>query len=230
VFFLTIRYDDVKPWGRSYDEYVRMFSLTPADLQQRILGCGDGPASFNAEMHAAGHAVISIDPIYQFSAAELRQRISETYEDVIGQARHNASLFRWDEIGSVDDLGRRRMSAMERFLEDYETGREQQRYVYGELPSLPFRDRQFDLALCSHLLFLYTDNLSLDFHLASIRELCRVAEEVRVFPLIDANGNRSAYFGPVIDFVREQGMDAAEVNVDYEFQKDGNTMLVIKEK
>jgi len=33
----------VVPWGRSYDEYIRMFSLTEADLGLRILGCGDGP-------------------------------------------------------------------------------------------------------------------------------------------------------------------------------------------
>jgi hypothetical protein len=40
--------DKVVPWGRSFDEYVRMFDLTPADLGKRILGCGDGPASFGS--------------------------------------------------------------------------------------------------------------------------------------------------------------------------------------
>ncbi len=37
---------DVIPWGRSLDEYRRMFLLSPDDLGGRILGCGDGrPAS-----------------------------------------------------------------------------------------------------------------------------------------------------------------------------------------
>ena len=40
--------DQVVPWGRSFDEYRRMFALTDADLSRVILGCGDGPASFNA--------------------------------------------------------------------------------------------------------------------------------------------------------------------------------------
>jgi len=48
---MTIKYHDIKPWGRSFEEYVRMFSLTPPDLKRKILGCGDGPASFNAEAY-----------------------------------------------------------------------------------------------------------------------------------------------------------------------------------
>ena len=31
-----------------------MFDLSAADLGRRILGCGDGPASFNAELTAQG--------------------------------------------------------------------------------------------------------------------------------------------------------------------------------
>jgi hypothetical protein len=207
-----------------------MFSLESGDLYRKILGCGDGPASFNAEMYARGCTVVSVDPIYRFGAAEIRQRISETYDDVIGQTRRNAGLFLWDDVRSVEELGRRRMSAMGRFLEDYEDGRIQQRYVCGELPALPFDDKRFDLALCSHLLFLYTDNLSLDFHQAAVKELCRVAKEVRIFPVLDANARRSAYAGPVIEYVRGRGMDAEEIKVPYEFQKGGNTMLRIKEK
>lgn len=41
--------NEIVPWGRSYDEYVAMFGLTESDRQSRILGCGDGPAAFNAE-------------------------------------------------------------------------------------------------------------------------------------------------------------------------------------
>jgi hypothetical protein len=62
--------DRVVPWGRSFDEYRRMFALTDADLTSSIVGCADGPASFNAEATARGHSVISCDPIYRFSTAE----------------------------------------------------------------------------------------------------------------------------------------------------------------
>ena len=39
-----------------------MFRLSDDDLAGRTLGCGDGPASFNAEATAAGHNVVSCDP------------------------------------------------------------------------------------------------------------------------------------------------------------------------
>ena len=51
--------DKVVPWGRSFDEYRRMFALTDADLRGRILGCGDGPAAFNAEATRLGMRVTS---------------------------------------------------------------------------------------------------------------------------------------------------------------------------
>jgi hypothetical protein len=70
------------------------------------------------------------------------------------------------------------MSAMAKFLDDFLKGKMQKRYLAGELPSLPSGDGEFDLTLCSHLLFLYTDNLSLEFHLRSLAELCRVSKEV----------------------------------------------------
>jgi hypothetical protein len=224
---MTISYQDIKPWGRSFDEYVRMFSLTPTDLKRKILGCGDGPASFNAELTERGGNIKSIDPIYCFSADQIRQRINETYDDVIGQTRKNLDKFIWQEIGSVEELGRLRMSAMAKFLEDFPEGVTQKRYVPGELPLLPFEDQEFDLALCSHLLFLYTDNLSLEFHFKSLEELCRVSNEVRIFPLLDVNAVRSSYFDPVIEFLRAKKRNITEVKVAYEFQKGGNTMLKI---
>jgi len=224
---MTIKYHDIKPWGRSFEEYVRMFNLTPVDLKRKILGCGDGPASFNAELTERGGNITSVDPVYNFSAGQIRQRIDETYGDIIGQTRKNQDKFVWQEIGSVKELGRIRMLAMAKFLEDFPEGVMQKRYVPGKLPSLPFGDKEFDLALCSHLLFLYTDNLSLEFHLKSLEELCRVSNEVRIFPLLDVNANRSPYVDYVIDFLRARKRDVTEVKVAYEFQKGGNTMLKI---
>ena len=63
---LAFKLDQIAAWGRSFDEYVRMFSLTDSDLGKRFLGCGDGPASFNASMHTQGRAVVSVDPCTGF--------------------------------------------------------------------------------------------------------------------------------------------------------------------
>mgnify|MGYP001151519090 CR=1 FL=1 len=59
--------DTVVPWGRSFDEYVAMFSLSERDLRLPILGCADGRASFNAVLTRRGGNVISVDPICVFS-------------------------------------------------------------------------------------------------------------------------------------------------------------------
>jgi hypothetical protein len=80
--------DQVVPWGRSYEEYTAMFLLTGTDLAGRILGCGDGPASFNAEASRRGSAVVSCDPLYAFSTAEIEARIDATVtfrKDVAGR-------------------------------------------------------------------------------------------------------------------------------------------------
>ncbi len=74
------------------------------------------------------------------------------------------------------------MEAMEEFLRDFEQGQDEGRYLRCELPQLPLADGQFDLALCSHLLFTYSGQLSCEFHCQAILEMCRVAGEVRVFP------------------------------------------------
>lgn len=224
---MTVIYHDIKPWGRSFNEYIRMFNLTSADLKRRIIGCGDGPASFNAELTERGGNIVSVDPVYFFSADQIRQKIYETYDNIIYQTKRNQDKFIWQETGSVEELGRIRMSAMEKFLEDFSGGVIQKRYIPGELPLLPFSDKEFDLALCSHLLFLYTDNLSLEFHLKSVEELCRVSNEVRIFPLLNVNADRSSYVEPIIDFLRERKRDVKEISVAYEFQKGGNTMLRI---
>ena len=92
-----------------------MFALSERDLELTILGCGDGPASFNAEASRRGSRVVSCDPIYEWSASEIRGRVAETYEQIIEQTRRNAGEFVWTSIPSVEELGRRRMGAMEHF-------------------------------------------------------------------------------------------------------------------
>ncbi len=217
--------DSVVPFGRGYDEYVRMFALSEADLAVRILACADGPAAFNAGMHARGRRVVSVDPVYQFSAEELRERIAATFDTVIEQARAHREQYVWDDVGSVEELARARMAAMEAFLSDFEAGRREGRYLPHELPGLPFEDGEFDLALCSHFLFLYTEHLTCEFHCAAIREMCRVAGEARVFPLLDLESRPSRYVEPVCAELRGRGYACEVREVPYEFQRGGNRML-----
>jgi hypothetical protein len=130
--------DHIVPWGRSFDEYRRMFALTEADLRLRIVGCGDGPASFNAEATRRGGRVTSSDPIYRCETAQIRDRIEATYDEILDETRRNADEFVWDLIRSVEELGHVRMAAMQEFLDDYGPGKVEGRYVAAELPTQRF--------------------------------------------------------------------------------------------
>nr|EES53254.1 MAG: conserved hypothetical protein [Leptospirillum ferrodiazotrophum] len=225
---MSFSLNEVVPWGRSFEEYVLMFSLSREDLAQDILGCADGPASFNTRLTKRGGRIVSVDPIYQFSRDEIERRIQETYGTVLEQTRKNAHEFVWKSIGSVEEMGRVRMEAMDDFLSDYPEGLHSGRYVAESLPALSFFDRQFSLALCSHFLFLYSEHLSLNFHVQSLVELCRVADTVRVFPLLELGAKPSRHLDSVLKILEEKGHSISIVTVDYEFQKGGNRMLEVR--
>ncbi|MBL0700275.1 MAG: hypothetical protein JJV92_05280 [Desulfosarcina sp.] len=144
--------EKVVPWGRSFEEYASIFSLTINDLNKEILGCSDGPASFNIEMKRNGRVCTSVDPIYQFTDVEIKKRITESFDEVLSQTRKNKNEFIWKNIKSVEELGKTRKNAMEQFLADFELGKKENRYIAGALPRLNLKNQQFDLALCSHFL------------------------------------------------------------------------------
>lgn len=220
--------DTVVPWGRSFDEYARMFALGDADFRGKILGCADGPAAFNVEATRRGAAVTSCDPLYQWTMEQIRERIRLTSEAVLEQTRRNQHDFVWTSIRTVEELHRLRMLAMNAFLGDYERGKAEGRYLEATLPSLPFKDGVFDLALCSHFLFLYSDQLGAAFHRAAVNEMCRVAREVRIFPLLTLGGLRSPYVDDEAEELRKQGFEARIEHVSYEFQRGANQMLRIR--
>lgn len=219
--------DHIVPWGRSFEEYTAMFNLKENDLGKLILGCSDGPASFNCTLTRRGGQIISLDPLYAYSREEIQYRINETFDEVLHKVEQNKDEFVWTSISTPSELGRVRMEAMHDFLADFDDGREEGRYIAGELPNLPFSERQFELALSSHFLFLYSERLSLEFHLHSIRELCRTAEEVRLFPLLELGSKTSRHVDMVLSWLDKEGYDFEVVAVDYEFQRGGNKMLRI---
>ncbi len=228
---MPVHLDQVVPWGRSLADYVRMFDLAERELDSRILDCGGGPASFNAEMHRRGRSVVSCDPIYGFSAAEISRRIDEISEAILAKAIETRDNFVWHEMQSPEHVRQIRMAAMNEFLDDFPAGVAEGRYRVGELPTLPFRDAEFDLALCSHFLFTYSHLLPLEFHLASVRELCRIAREARIFPLLPQFGDaHSLHVAPLVNQLRAEGSFCEIRRVPYEFQKGGNEMLCVARK
>ncbi len=225
---MAMKLDAVVPFGRSLDEYTHMFDLTPVELSQPILGVGDGPASFNAEATQKGAQIISIDPIYTFSGDEIRQRFNAVADNIIKQVKATSEDYVWTYHQSPDHLRQNREQAIQKFLADYDLGRQGDRYQAQELPNLNFVDRTFALALCSHFLFLYSAHYDFAFHQDSIREMLRVSHEVRIFPLLTLMLERSPYLDDIVNTFKTEGYSVEILQVPYELQKGGNEMLSIR--
>ena len=80
------------------------------------------------------HAILSINLPPNKSNGASMPRMTE----VIGQTRQHQEKFVWDLITSPDELGRFRLEAMGDFLNDYEQGQCDGRYILAQLPDLPF--------------------------------------------------------------------------------------------
>lgn len=219
----------VVPWGRTLDEYKMMFVLSDEDLKKSIASFGDGPASFNFEMKRLNNNVISFDPIYTFTKEQLINRIRETKNIVMEQTKQNKNNFCWTSIKNLDDLEKNRMNAMNNFILDFEEGKKEKRYIPHELPNrTSFSEKCFDIGLSSHFLLLYS-KLGLNFHIKAIDEMLRICKEIRIFPILDLDAKKSNLLEQIIEYYNNK-YDISITETNYEFQRNGNKLLVIKHK
>ena len=227
---MSLKLKNVVPLGRSFDEYRLMFNLSKQDLGKRIIGVGDGPASFNAEMQEMGKSVISVDPLYMFTAKDIKRKFDKVIDNIIDQVRNTPGDWTWTYHMSPDDLKEHRTQSLIKFNSDFEQGKKEGRYLRGELPALEFQDNSFDVALCSHFLFLYSEHYDYNFHKASVYEMLRVSRDVRIFPLLDLMLNRSPYIEPLTQELERDGYIVNIRKVPYEIQRGGNEMMWITKK
>jgi hypothetical protein len=118
-----MRLEEVVPFGRSLDEYLKMFNLTESDLQKSILSVGDGPASFNAEGTQRGYQIKSIDPLYHFDAEQIRSRFYQVLDNIIKQVERTPQDWVWTYHSSPAKLRKNRERALQLFYTDYPLGK-----------------------------------------------------------------------------------------------------------
>lgn len=214
-------------YGRTFEEYCRLFDLDSVDLRdRRILDCPGGPGSFTAVAATLATEAVAVDPVYGPPVQELEAISTEAIDDVVDQLSETADLFDWSFYGDVDTRERYARAAAARFLADY--GHRPERYVDAALPSLPFDDGAFDLVCSANILFLYDDRFSEEFHRESALELARVAdEELRLAGLQSLDTERSQFVDPVVNALRDAGCVVETREVDYRFQPGPTEVLVI---
>ncbi|QHC02549.1 methyltransferase domain-containing protein [Epidermidibacterium keratini] len=204
-----------------------MFALTDDDLHGTILDCPGGASEFTAVATAAGATALAADPIYDQSIEALAQLVAVEADRGNAHTVANSSRYSWEFFGDAEGHRRVRRASARTFAQDLRAFPE--RYVSAALPTLPFKDDEFDLVLSSHFLFTYTDRLDSTFHREALLELHRVCRgEVRVFPLIDHAGRPlTALVDQLREALADLGMPTEVQRVDYEFQRGGSHMLVV---
>lgn len=217
---------DIIVSSRPYEEYRDMFGLTDAELLAGpVLDCPGGAGGFAAGLRARGGRVVSADPAYAEDPQELVARSRAGLEHGLRYLEENRDSYVWSWFASAEDLTARRLAALDAFAADFHGPDE--RYVVASLPRLPFADGAFRLALSGYLLFAYPDHLDRDDHERALRELLRVAGQVRVYPLIDTAYVR---YPGIDDLRRALAADGAESevrHVDYAFQRGADEVLVL---
>lgn len=210
--------------GHTLDDYRRMFDLDSLDLRKSIINFGCGFDSFNAEMYHQKKTVTSCDSIYNYDFASLQEYVGQTLANMMDYfcSSNQSTLEDTDHF-----IAQKRKSA-ETFLHDFPLGLQQKRYQNFCTSSSEPIVGKFQLALSSHYLFVRAD-LTLEAHLRAITEACRVAHELRIFPL-NENDVVSPILGPVLLELQKRNFGLEIRQVDYEIQKGSNAMLRVWSK
>lgn len=206
-----------------------MFALGDAELSGSVLDCSAGAAEFVAVAGSRGARAVAVDPAYALPKERLAEQARDDTERGCGIVGQHADRFTWRWYGGPEERDRMRHQALARFVTDRVMC--PGRYVAGQLPQLPFGDAAFDLAVCSHLLFTWADVLGRAWHAAALRELARVAREVRVFPIVlQGAGEPVPFWSDLMGDLDAAGLTSEERRVDYEFQVGADRMLVVSRR
>jgi len=212
-------------WGHGIDEYREMFDLSQEDIHSRILEYGCGPSAVNSQQAREKKQVISCDPLFVLDKDTLSSKAIMIFAQMADEVHAEQEHFNFTHTGSMEQLLAQRQQGMKQFFADYEQGKKEGRYVEVTDYHLPFPDFSFDFALSSNYLFADLHDQTLDFHCAVIRELARVAKEVRIFPLIDKKGTASEFLNPVMLQLQQEHYGIEVRQIDFNLHKSANAML-----
>lgn len=226
---MALELENVVITGRTFEEYSSFFDLKIEDLKgKKVLDCPSGASSFVSTLKQNDIDVIGVDLLYEFDIKSIETQGYKTIEKIY-QDSSWMDVYKMDFYKTKKNHRVHRETALKTFVQDYKS----ENYVFAKLPNLPFKNKEFDIALSSHLLFVYDNILDYDFHKNSILELLRVSKEVRIFPLVDFKNskvNEEKNFSPfVYEILDELSKDfkCQIVKVDFEFQPRANYYLSI---
>ena len=215
-------------WGHHLDEYRDMFDLPEAALGMRFLEFQSGVSAFQADLRGTAAHMVSYDTWFGLDKSTLQQQIESSFSARLAQIKQRSEAFDLSRYaGSLDKLVAYRRQGIAEFLHDYDLGHAEGRYLQAVGTRLPFADFFFDYAVSAHHFFSASAPQTMDYYLNTIEELARAAKEVRIFPLVDAQGVPSELLGPVILALQQKNYGIEVREVAYHLQPKGNAMLRI---
>lgn len=219
---------DLVLWGHSLADYQKMFALEDGDLAKKIIEVASGPSSFNMEMTQHGQKVVSIDEMFGLPMDELKEHAEAEFAKHVTAIKAHASKFNWGDYGQLEELVKSRRAGMQKFFSDFVAGSTERRYRPGTAIQLPEADFKYDIALISHHLLSKFDEESINYDINVIKELVRVADEVRIFPLLDNNADISEAVGPVMLALQQDDIAVEIKEVPYNLQDKANAMMRVR--
>jgi hypothetical protein len=215
-------------WIDDFDDYRQMYDLTTVELSKKILDFSAGTSSFNCEAHRQGMSVVSVDASYQLGLDEMRLQADHCFFHAVEQLRTNSKRLKASSEQAVLKVIAQWQKNLALFLADYATGKQEGRYQPCVLPTLPYEANQFQLALCTN--YFFNQSMPRETILLTLKELARVAEEVRIFPLLDSEGNMPAELGPLMLYFQQNHFGVEVRAVSHRALKNGNAMLRVWEQ
>lgn len=217
-------------WGLSYDNIVDMFSLNEKDLGKKILNCMGVPSSFNAIAYQNKYDVTTCSDVYGSDKETLQAKAYKEMKQAIDCIKSNPGRFNSSVIDTPEKYQRFLEDNLKIFFKHYDEAKTRKLYSSEALPEIAFSSHQFDLALCPNFIFNGNPAFSEDFQLNCIKELCRVAHECRIFPILDADGKMPTYITALRDRLAEIGFDTSVETVAYGLLRKGSSMLKVNKR
>jgi hypothetical protein len=202
-------------WIYNLDDYQGIFGLNAQELQKRIIDFPGRISSVNAELYAKGYYMVSADPSYQLSPEEMRahayQILQTGIQNLDPNQDHSSLIAKW------------RVS-VETFLSDYTLGKKEGRYKVLNHPPFHQLEHSFELLLCTDYLFNSAQSLTLSVQ-NIMDELCKLANEIRIFPLPNLQSVVAAELGPIMLSLQNRNFGVEVRGVEYPERKDANAVL-----
>ena len=190
--------------ARGLDDYRHMLDLDDAALAQcHFLDCASGASAFGVEVRGRGGQVLSVDPLYGAGLPAVHERALHNLNHCEQWLGTHTDIIDWDYLDSPAAYRRSGLRSLASFTADF-TARPD-RYLGASLPTVPLGDDTVDVALCANFLFAYADTFDVDFHVAAITELARIARsEVLIHPTNARDGRTLDDFTAAV----ERGLSA----------------------